>query len=46
MSLLVLVLVDGAGMERFTAFLAAAGPVTLCTFAANRTWTFAGASND
>jgi putative flippase GtrA len=40
-SLLVLLFVHAAGMGRVVAFLAAVAPVTLCTFAANRVWTFA-----
>jgi putative flippase GtrA len=40
-SLLVLLFVDAAGMSRVAAFLAAVVPTTLCTFAANRVWTFA-----
>jgi putative flippase GtrA len=40
-SLLVLLFVHAAGTGRVVAFLAAVVPVTLCTFAANRVWTFA-----
>lgn len=40
-SLLVLLFVHAAGMGKVGAFLAAAAPVTLCTFAANRAWSFA-----
>jgi putative flippase GtrA len=40
-SLLVLLFVHAAGIGRVAAFLAAVVPVTLCTFAANRVWTFA-----
>ena len=39
-SLLALFFVQVAGTGRVVAFLAAAVPVTLCTFAANRAWTF------
>jgi putative flippase GtrA len=39
-SLLVLFFVRVAGMERVGAFLVAIVPVTLCTFSANRVWTF------
>jgi putative flippase GtrA len=40
-SLLVLFFVDGLGIGRVWAYLAAIPPVTLCMFAANRLWTFA-----
>jgi putative flippase GtrA len=40
-SLLVLLFVNAAGTGKVGAFLAALVPVTLCTFAANRLWTFA-----
>jgi putative flippase GtrA len=40
-SLLVLLFVDAARIGRVGAFLTAVVPVTLCTFAANRIWTFA-----
>jgi len=40
-SLLVVLFVD-AGLGQTVAFAAAAVPVTLLTFAANRAWTFAG----
>lgn len=40
-SLLVFLFVHAAGAGRVVAFLAAVVPVTLCTFAANRAWTFA-----
>ena len=40
-SLLVFLFVHAAGTGRVVAFLAAVVPVTLCTFAANRAWTFA-----
>ena len=39
-SLLTLLFAD-AGLGRTAAFVAAAVPVTLCTFVANRAWTFA-----
>lgn len=39
-SLLVLLFVNAAGTGKVGAFLAALVPVTLCTFAANRLWTF------
>ena len=35
------VLVDIVGLERLVAFLVATAPVTLFTFTANRSWTFA-----
>jgi putative flippase GtrA len=41
MSVAVLFLVNVAGIGQTAAFLAAAVPVTLCTFTANRVWTFA-----
>jgi putative flippase GtrA len=44
-SVLVLLLVDAAGLGELVAFIAAAVPVTLCTFAANRAWTFADPSS-
>jgi putative flippase GtrA len=40
-SLLVLLFVEGLGIGRVWAYLAAIPPVTLCMFAANRLWTFA-----
>lgn len=40
-SLLVLLFVRGAGLDRVEAYLAAIPPVTVATFAANRLWTFA-----
>jgi putative flippase GtrA len=41
MSGAMLLLVDAAGVGRVPAFIVAAVPVTLCTFTANRRWTFA-----
>lgn len=40
-SLLVLLLVDGVGVGKIAAYLAAIPPVTVSTFIANRLWTFA-----
>jgi putative flippase GtrA len=40
-TLLVLLFVRVAGVERVVAYLAAIAPVTVSTFAANRLWTFA-----
>ena len=40
-SLLVLLFVDGVGVDKVAAYLAAVPPVTVCTFMANRWWTFA-----
>ena len=40
-SLLTLLFTNGVGLSRTAAFAASAVPVTLCTFAANRAWTFA-----
>jgi putative flippase GtrA len=40
-SLVVLLLVRGAGVGKVGAYLAAIPPVTLCMFIANRAWTFA-----
>jgi putative flippase GtrA len=39
-SLLTLLFTDAAGLGHTAAFAAAAVPVTVCTFAANRAWTF------
>jgi putative flippase GtrA len=39
-SVLVLLLVRGAGAGKLAAYLAAVPPVTVATFAANRLWTF------
>jgi putative flippase GtrA len=43
-SLLVLFFVHAVGTGRVWAYLASIPPVTLCMFAANRLWTFAGRS--
>jgi putative flippase GtrA len=43
-SLLVLLFVRGAGAGKVGAYLAAIPPVTVCTFMANRLWTFADSS--
>lgn len=40
-SLLVLLLVGGIGVDKVVAYLAAVPLVTVCTFMANRLWTFA-----
>ncbi len=40
-SLLVLLLVDGVGVDKVGAYIATVPPVTVCTFMANRWWTFA-----
>jgi putative flippase GtrA len=40
-SLLVLLFVRGVGVDKVGAYLAAIPPVTVCTFMANRLWTFA-----
>jgi putative flippase GtrA len=40
-SLLVLLFVRVAGMDKLGAYLAAIPPVTVCMFVANRLWTFA-----
>jgi putative flippase GtrA len=40
-SLLVLLFHSGAGVGKVGAYLAAIPPVTVCTFVANRVWTFA-----
>ena len=40
-SLLVLLFVDGVGVDKVAAYVAAIPPVTVCTFLANRLWTFA-----
>ena len=39
--ILVLLFAQGAGTGKVGAYLAAAPPVTIATFAANRRWTFA-----
>jgi putative flippase GtrA len=41
LTLLVLLFVRGAGLDRVEAYLVAIPPVTVATFAANRIWTFA-----
>jgi putative flippase GtrA len=43
-SLLVLLFVDGIGVDKVAAYLAAIPPVTVSTFLANRVWTFADRS--
>jgi putative flippase GtrA len=40
-SLLVLLFVRGVGVDKVGAYVAAIPPVTVCTFMANRLWTFA-----
>ena len=40
-SLLVLLFVRGVGVDKAAAYLAAIPPITVCTFLANRLWTFA-----
>src|SRR5687767_5357524 len=40
-SMLVLLFVEGFGIDKVAAYLAAIAPVTVCTFMANRLWTFA-----
>jgi putative flippase GtrA len=45
LSLLVVLLAGVGGLGKVTAFLVAAVPVTLCTFSANRIWTFADRRN-
>ncbi len=40
-SLLVLLFVQGVGVDKAAAYLAAIPPITVCTFIANRLWTFA-----
>jgi putative flippase GtrA len=40
-SLLVLLLVGGVGLDKVGAYIVAIPPVTVCTFIANRLWTFA-----
>ena len=40
-SLLVLLFVGGVGVDKAAAYLAAIPPITVCTFMANRLWTFA-----
>jgi putative flippase GtrA len=44
-ALLVFLFVAGLGLGRFEAFVIATVPATLCTFTANRTWTFADRRN-
>jgi putative flippase GtrA len=43
-SLLVLLFVQGVGVDKVGAYIAAIPPVTVCTFMANRHWTFADRS--
>jgi putative flippase GtrA len=40
-SLLVLLLVSGLGIDKVGAYIVVIPPVTVCTFIANRLWTFA-----